>query len=246
MLGLPIRTHLIVAVEAGAFLASLVLAALWMQNPSGPFEPFLVGTSLLFVATEAFRRYEGRLFKTEGVERTPSERVRHHDALRSQFKEEIDRCRAENLRKDVIIRHVNRLDHYPNTRDETGISSWFKVGLLDTYHLGIKVGLGWHGLIETPNGYRKVDYSAQESGEITAMLTGEIPYDYIESMNERGDEYYYLPHIFCHFANRGEPYERLFYTVKEDMGHGHHYWREIAGYEEVKLNTSRRRAAGDA
>ncbi len=89
-------------------------------------------------------------------------------------------------------------------------------------------------MIETPSGYRRVDYKQQETGELTAMLTGEIPYDYIESMNVRGDEYYYLPHIFCHFANRGEPYERLFYTVKEDMGNGHHYWKEIATYEAVK------------
>lgn len=234
---LPIRTHLIVAIEGGAFLASLVLAALWMQNPSGPFEPFLVGTSLLFIATEAFRRYEGRLFRTEGVERTPVERVRHHDALRTKFKEEIDRCRAENLRKDVILRHVNRLDDYPNVKEGPGISPWFKVGLLDTYHLGIKVGLGLHGLIETTDGYRRADYKRNEKGELTAMLTGEIPYDYIESMNERGDEFYYLPHIFCHFANRGEPYERLFYTVKEDMGHGHYYWREIASYVDVEQSS---------
>ncbi len=195
-----------------------------------------MGTSLLFLATEAFRRYEGRLFQTEGVERTPVERVRHHDALRTQFKEEIDRCRAQNLRKDVIIRHVNRLDDYPNTKEGPSISSWFKVGLLDTYHLGIKVGLGWYGLIETEEGYRRTDYNKGETGQINAMLTAEIPYDYIESMNERGDEYYYLPHIFCHFANRGEPYERLFYTVKEDMGHGHYYWREIASYDEVERN----------
>ena len=240
---LPIRTHVIVAVEGGAFLAFLVLAALWMQNPQGPFEPYLVGTSLLFLATEIFRRYEGRLFKTEGVERTPSERVRHHDALRAQFKEEIDRCRAEDLRKDVIIRHVNRLDDYPNVKERPGISPWFKVGLLDTYHLGTKVGLGWHGLIETPSGYLRADYKRDETGNVTAMLTGEIAYDYIESMNERGDEYYYLPHIFCHFANHGEPYERLFYTVKEDMGHGHHYWREIANYTEVDKNGKQAAAA---
>lgn len=69
------------------------------------------------------------------------------------------------------------------------------------------------------------------------MLTGEIPYDFVKTMNVDGDEYYYLPHIFCHFAHKGEPYERLFYTQEVDMGNGHSYWKEIATYEEVKLNS---------
>ncbi|MDO9365226.1 MAG: hypothetical protein Q7T58_02630 [Methylotenera sp.] len=234
---IPKRVLAIVAIEAFAFGMSVVLGVLWMVNPNGSYEPFLAVTGLLLVATEAYRRYEGRLFRTEGVLRTPSERVHHHDSLRQQFEEEIQRCRREKLRKDVIIRHVNRLDDYPNSQETKGISPWFKVGLLDTYHKGIKVGLGWEGLIESPQGLRKADYKAGERGELNAMLTGEIPYDFIETMNVDGDEYYYLPHIFCHFAHKGEPYERLFYTQEVDMGNGHIYWKEVATYEEVKLNS---------
>jgi len=237
MPAIPKRVLAIVAIEAFAFGMSVVLGVLWMVKPNGSYEPFLAVTGLLFVATETYRRYEGRLFRTEGVLRTPSERVHHHDSLRQQFEEEIQRCRREKLRKDVIIRHVNRLDDYPNSQETKGISPWFKVGLLDTYHKGIKVGLGWEGLIESPQGLRKADYKAGERGALNAMLTGEIPYDFIETMNVDGDEYYYLPHIFCHFAHKGEPYERLFYTQEVDMGNGHTYWKEVATYEEVKLNS---------
>jgi hypothetical protein len=232
---IPRRMLVVVVVEAFAFGVSIVLGALWMWKPSGPYEPFLAAAGLFFVATELYRRYEGHLFRTEGVLRTPAERVQHHDALRRQFEEEIQRCRRDKLRKDVIIRHVNRLDHYPNLRETKGISPWFKAGLLDTYHKGIKVGLGWESLIEGPNGFRKADYK-EEQGELTAMLMGEIPYDFIESMNVDGDEYYYLPHIFCHFAHNGEPYERLFYGQEVDLGHGHSYWKEIVTYEEAKRN----------
>tara|TARA_R110002074_G_C12453377_1_gene658762 strand:+ start:740 stop:1393 length:654 start_codon:yes stop_codon:yes gene_type:complete len=210
-----------------------------MNRPSGPYEPYFAATALLFIATEGFRRYEGRVFRTEGVERTPSERVSHHENLRGKFKEEINRCRTQNLRRDVIIRHVNRMDDYPNIEGKRGISSWFKVGLLDTYHMGIVVGLGWEGLLEESKGWRKVDYNAGENGEATLMLTGEIPYDFIESMNVDGDEYYNLAHIFCHFANRGEPYKRLYYAERIDMGHGHEYWREVVSQKQVLLNTKR-------
>lgn len=232
-----VRTYIILAVELAAFVASLVLAALWMYNPDGPYEPYFAATALLFLVTEGFRRYEGKIFRTEGIDRTPTERVRHHDSLRKQFKEEIARCQARDLRKDVIVRHVNRMDDYPNVTERSGISPWFKVGLLDTYHMGIIVGLGWEGLVEKPSGWRKADHKAGEKSEVTLMLTGEIPYDFIESMNIDGDEYYYLPHIFCHFANRGEPYQRLFYTEGIDMGHGHHFWKEIVSYEAVAKNT---------
>ena len=234
---IPRRILIVALVEAFAFGVSVVLGALWIRNPSGPYEPFLVVAGLFLIATEAFRRYEGRLFRTEGIIRTPAERVHHHDALRKQFEEEIQRCRREKLRKDVIIRHVNRLDDYPNSKETKGISPWFKVGLLDTYHKGIKVGLGWEGLVRGTKGLRKADYKEGERRELTAMLMAEIPYDFIESMNVDGDEYYYLPHIFCHFAHNGEPYERLFYAQEEEIGHGHSYWKEIVSYEDIKKNS---------
>lgn len=230
MRALPLRTRVIAVLELTAFLASVVLAMLWMRTPSGPYEPYFAATALLFLVTEAFRRYEGKLFRTEGVERTPAERVRHHDDLRERFKEEIARCRAQNLRKDVIIRHVNRMDDYPNADTARGISPWFKAGLLDTYHAGIIVGLGWEGLIKVEGSWRKPNYQAGEKGDLTVMLVGEIPYDFIESMNVDGDEYYYLPHIFCHFANRGEPYQRLYYAERVEMGHGREYWKEVVAY----------------
>lgn len=240
---LPTRTHLIVAAELAAGLISLILGTIWVLDPAGPYEPYLFVAGFVFAATEAFRRYEGRLFKTEGVERTPSERVQHHERLRVLFCEEIERCRAQKLRKDVIIRHVNRLDAYPNVVEQTGISPWFKVGLLDTYHAGIKVGLGWESLVESLRGFRKPDYKSGERGGITVMLMGEIPYDFIETMNSDGDEYYYLPHIFCHFANKGEPYERLYYAEKVDIDHDHHYWKELVSYADVSRNTEKHKGS---
>ena len=234
---IPKRTLIIVAIEAVALGMSIVLGILWIMNPNGSYEPFLFITGLFLFITEACRRYEDRLFRTEGVHRTPVERVHHHESLRKQFEEEIQRCKLDKLRKDVIIRHVNRLDDYPNSVETKGISAWFKVGLLDTYHQGIKVGLGWEGLIQEQYGLRKVNYKVGERGEFNAMLMAEIPYDFIESMNVDGDEYYYLPHIFCHFARKDEPYQRLFYAQEIDAGYGHSFWKEICTYEEVKTNS---------
>jgi uncharacterized protein YxeA len=232
------RKVLIIITELVAFTASVALGIIWTANPSGSYEPFIVVTGLAFVATELYRRYEGRLFKTEGRFRTPSERVHHHETLRKQFEEEIYRCRGKELRKDVIIRHVNRIDDYPNINEKKkGISPWFRVGLLGAYHKGIKVGLRWGTLTEGECGLRFTNYRAGEAGSVKVILMGEIPYDFIETMNVDGDEYYYFPHIYCHFARNGEPYERLFFCEEIDRSDGHPYYKEIVTYEEVKRNS---------
>ena len=56
----------------------------------------------------------------------------------------------EQLRPDVIIRDVLRIDDYPELSEKKGISSWFKVGLLDTYDRGILLGLEWVRLAQPP------------------------------------------------------------------------------------------------
>lgn len=234
---IPKRTLVIIAIEVIAFAMSAALSCIWILNPNVLYEPFLVLTGLIFIATEAYRRYEGRLFHTKSIFRTPSERIHHHDSLRRQFEEEIQRGRQNKLRKEVIIRDVNRLDDYPNSKPTKGISSSFKVGLLDIYHKGIKVGLGWKSLVDEPQGLRKVNYKSGECAQLNAMLIGAIPYDFIVSMNVDGDEYDNFPHVFCHFAHKGEPYERLYYAQEVDMGHGHSYWNEIATYEDIKSNS---------
>lgn len=229
---------LIIVAEVFAFTVSAILGVLWVINPSAPFEPFILVTSLVFAATELYRRYEGHLFKTEGVSRTPTELVHHQEILRKKFEEEIDRCRREKLRKDIIIRHVNRLDDYPHTKEiSKGISPWFRVSLLDTYHKGILVGLNWGTLTEKTNGLQLTNHNTEETGNIKALLVGEIPYEYIETVNIDGDEYYNFPHIYCHFAHNGEPYERLIFCQEVNMGNGHTHFSEIATYDEVKLNS---------
>jgi len=75
------------------------------------------------------------------------------------------------------------------------------------------------------------NYKKAEKGDMRVLMVGKIPYEYIEDVNFDGDEYYYFPHIFCHFANKGEAYEEI------DMGNGHTYYKEIIGYQSVKKHS---------
>lgn len=232
------RSVVIIAAETISLASCLILGTLWAIDPSGPYEPFTYLSGLVFVCTELIRRYESKIFKTEGKSLTQAEKVSHREKLRKEFEEEIYKCRRESLRQDVIIRHVNRLDDYPNVDDgDKGISPWFKSALLDTYHKGIKVWLRTGGLVDTPKGYRFRNFKEGEDGDLQVYLMGDIPYDSIEAVNMDGDEYYYLPHIYCHFSFNGEPYERKYFCIKKNMGNGHPYFQEVATFEEVFRNS---------
>lgn len=169
-----------------------------------------------------------------------AEKIRHREQLRKEFEKELLEIKTKDLRSDIIIRDVDRVDGYPNTDDEdTGISAWFRLGLLETYTRGIRVLLRIGMLTQYENGYRYTDYNSGEKGDIKAFLVGEIPYDSIVTVNWEGDEYYYFPHIYCHFNHVGEPYERLIFCEKVDMGHGHSYYKEISEYSITQKNSEK-------
>jgi hypothetical protein len=182
--------------------------------------------------------YIGKSKSTAPVFASPAEKVKHRETLRKEFEGELSEIRAKKLRSDVIIRDVDRVDGYPNTNEEeTGISAWFRLGMLETYTKGVKVLLRIGNLTQTDNGLRYSDHKTGEKGDIKAFLIGEIPFDSIVAVNWEGDEYYYFPHIYCHFDHGGEPYDRLIFCEEVDMGHGHTYFKEIAEHAEIQKNS---------
>lgn len=222
-------------IELITFIVCVVLAYKSITIPSGNYGAWLSAALLIFIGLEIFRRDEVHFIKREGIKLTPSELVKHNEKYRKIFSEHISDYRSKNYRKDVIIRHVNRSDEYPNTADKgKGISSWFRAGLVDTYHNGILVALQFYELIETPEGYRFRDYKKEEKGDIGVYLIGKIPYEFIEEVNFDGDEYYNYTHIFCHYKNKGQPYEELVFCEEVKMDYGHVFYKEIAKYEHVK------------
>jgi hypothetical protein len=210
----------------------------WANHPNGNYEPWLFLGSLAFVTLEICRRYEIHFIKRREKSFTPGELLKHSEDLKKKFQEEIYKCRVEKLRKDVIIRDADRIKAYPNVDvNPKGISPWFKAGLISTYHRGIMVALRSGTLTESPDGYRFTDYKIGEKGDIRVYLIGKIPYEFIEGVDFDGDEYYYLPHIYCRFANKGEPYEELVYCEEVEMGNGHLYYSEREKYQNAKDNS---------
>lgn len=135
---------------------------------------------------------------------------------RLEIKEQIQKCLKNSWKHSVqhpeaIIRDTARIDEYPDIGNKSrGISAWFKTEIKDIYHRGVEIFLSVQTVKETPSGWQFANYD--EEGVENVLCAGRIPFDYIRAVDEHGDEFYNIPHIYCDFASRkGGPYEQVVY-----------------------------------
>jgi hypothetical protein len=173
---------------------------------------------------------------------TPSEVMALRSKWKPQFGQHISDDYREKLRPDVIIRDMKRLDKYPDLdENEKGISPWFRLGLVGTYHRGILVALSWGTLTKDEDGWRYTDYKGGERGDLKVILISSIPYENIEQVDWDGDEYYGYPHIYCWFNNKKVPYEHTaIYVRHEPIVEGAVPWfEEVADIEDVRRRSKK-------
>jgi hypothetical protein len=166
---------------------------------------------------------------------TPSEVVALRQKWKPVFDEKIWEAHKNGHGIDVYIRDIKRIENYPDAKETAkGISPWFRAGLMGTYHRGILVGLRRTVLTKHGKSWRFTNYAAGERGDLKVILLGNIRYEDIDNINWDGDEYLELPHIYCFFTNKGEPYEHLgFYTERTNPG-GLPFYTEVAPYDQVR------------
>jgi hypothetical protein len=199
---------------------------------------FLAPGFLYTVGKDLVRQVIGRKRRL-----TPSQVIE----LRSRWKPQFERHISENfrreLRNDVIIRDMKRIDAYPNLDyNKKGISPWFRLALVGTYHRGILVAHGWGGLKQDGDGWRYTDYKSGEKKDLAVLLISSIPYENIEQVDWDGDEYYGYPHIYCWFNNKKVPYEHTaIYERHDPIVEGALPWyKEVADVEDVRRRSKKR------
>jgi hypothetical protein len=172
---------------------------------------------------------------------SPSQILELRHKWKPLFETHVWEKHRDNLTSEVIVRDMKRIDNYPDAKDKRGISPWFRVGLMGTYHRGILVGLRWGTLTKHSGGehWRFTDRSAGEKGDVRVMMIGSIPYENIDNVDWGGDEYYSDPHVYCFFTHNKEPYEHTgFYTKRTPTG-GMPFYTEVAPYDQVRRLSKR-------
>lgn len=162
---------------------------------------------------------------------------------KAEFEPRIWDTHQKKLRRDVVIRDMKRIDKYPDIDAKAkGISPWFRVGLVGTYHRGIQVGMGWETLTKDSktSRWRNTNYKVRESGDIKVLLLGLIPFENIDNVDWEGDEFYDYPHIYCFFSFRKEPYEHIGYYTEKTPPNGLPFYTEVAQYSDVRRLSKKR------
>ncbi len=177
--------------------------------------------------------------------RQEEQKIALRQKWKPKFEEHIRTNFSEELRSDVIIRDVKRVDEYPELEEnQTGISPWFRLSLVGTYHRGILVGFQWNNLVSLDDGRFRVhdplkldkDDDEVRENSVKVLKIGRIPFENIEDVDFGGDEYYGYPHIYCHFSNKNEPYEKVsFCTRRQLFPDSLPYYTEVADAEAVRL-----------
>jgi hypothetical protein len=102
---------------------------------------------------------------------------------------------------------------------ERSFAPWWKSrwAIVDFDEESIK----WVGDGQGDEGYGYKFYDCIDETRYTireARCLGRIPYRNIIDCDEEGDEYYSEPHLYCRFADEGQPYEAIVYKLLDAPG----------------------------
>jgi hypothetical protein len=127
------------------------------------------------------------------------------------------------LHSEIIVHRIDDRT-YPNIDEKPGISAWFKLEILDFYHGGLECILDLqYALVDSETRkWSLISYERSKSSfpprfsKEKVFVTGKIPCRDILHYDIQGDQYYPQPHLYCAFAESGEPYEGRGFFLLDD------------------------------
>lgn len=172
---------------------------------------------------------------------TQEQKIQLKAKWKPPIEDKLSEWHHQRLSRDVIVHDVKRNHEYPEILPGKGISSWFRVGLMDTYHEGIMLGLRWGRAVWDETIEKWVFARLGEKGQ-NFILIGYVPYHRIEWIDWDGDEFYPYTHLYLHFDGpKNQPYERLALCEKKELD-GKPFYTEVADYEETHRLSKKRGA----
>jgi hypothetical protein len=124
--------------------------------------------------------------------------------------------------RKVVVRSLEDTK-YPEVDVDppSGISSWLVFEPYDFYHCGLIVILSIRLVVINPDQkwaylHYALDVPEGTPGIAKVWVLAEIPWRNIREIDPDGDGYYGGPHLFCAYADKGTPYERIVARVIDD------------------------------
>lgn len=162
-------------------------------------------------------------------QQTFRERFTRRESIQKQLDEQIYKIRNGISSKVEIINIAKYDTHYPADNTENHHGYTYLGAELKSYHFA-----GVEFFCEVISAYRISDTSfsrkpsSSESTSFNILVAGVIPYEWIESVDLRGDDTSYRPQFYVYFnGTKKYPYKTYRYYVKNPSG--------VEGFTEVNL-----------
>jgi hypothetical protein len=146
------------------------------------------------------------------------DKLTHKDQIRKRVEPLLYEIRKGISSKCELINVKKYLTHYPHTNDESRHGYTYFGGELKALRFdGIEFFCGVKELYKTPTNEFSLDKDGNERLSFNVFEVGVIPYEWIEYVDPRGDEFSYRPQFFARFKGLHKtPYKYLNYYIESD------------------------------
>ncbi len=146
------------------------------------------------------------------------DRLSHKDGIRKRVEPILHEIRKGISSKCELINIKKYLTHYPHRNDENRQGYTYFGGELKALRFdGVEFFSGVRELYKTPEDNFSLSKEGNERLHFNVFEVGIIPYEWIEYVDPRGDEFSYRPQFFAQFKGLHKtPYKYLAYYIKSD------------------------------
>lgn len=160
-------------------------------------------------------------------------RLEHKENIKQKAEKLLSEIHSKKLNSEVYLVNINRyFKDYPSNKEKIFEGySHIKAEIKSTRFDGVQFFCSMP--VEV---YQKADGKLSFKGEakekiFNAFPVGVVPYEWIEHVDLRGDEYGYVPLFYCHFKGKtnwnfwkrlkffGYPYKNLVYYRESEVYH---------------------------
>lgn len=162
-------------------------------------------------------------------QQTFRERFARREAIQKQIEDLLYKIR-NGINSKVELLNVAKYDtHYPANNEKNRHGYTYIGAELKGYHFaGVEFFCGNISAYQLDDNRFSRKQSTPNQESKTILGTGVVPYDWIESVDIRGDDTSYRPQFYVHFKGKDKyPYKTTYYYVKDPAG--------LDGLREVSL-----------
>jgi len=149
------------------------------------------------------------------------DKLARKDEIRKQVEPILQKIRQGISSKCELVNVKKYLTHYPHTNDEGRYGYTYFGGELKALRFdGVEFFSGVRELYRTPKDKFSLNKEGNTKLDFNVFEVGVIPYEWIEYVDPRGDEFNYRPQFFCQFNGLHKtPYKYAVYYIKSDVYH---------------------------